>query len=66
MLLKVIFLKKPDSVTLLITNLTTASKKESKCLIMEYQASHTLLPIYLPRLASPDCPPLMKSALWLH
>ena len=56
MLLRVIFPRKPVSVTLLITNLTSASKKESKVLIMESQASHVLLPVYLPRLLSPAVP----------
>ena len=63
MLLRVIFPRKPVSVTLLITNLTSASKKESKVLIMESQASHVLLPVYLPRLLSPAGPLPMKSVL---
>lgn len=44
--------EKADSVTLLITPLTSASKKESKLLIADHQPPHTLLPTDLPRLVS--------------
>ena len=64
MLLRVIFPRKPVSVTLLITNLTSASKKESKVLIMESQASHVLPPVYLPRVLSLTAPLQMKSVPW--
>ena len=64
LLLRVIFPRKPVSVTLPITTPTSASKKESKVLIMESQASHVLPPVCLPRLLSLTAPLQMKSVLW--